>query len=240
MKTYENVIVDFLKEKFGSSIADQLIEKELEKKGLKSIKELGIKSQVSFFENFLRKRYENFLSKEEIESRIMQLNLQYCSLKASEKISKELNKKITFEPFEIKIQSPGKAITTINSLLTNSINISVTISGDISAETIFFFNKEHAIKISEKIAPAFERNPKEGEVDKVSIKKFLELLLPKILESASDLLENSYSYKFLEVEEIKSENIISNDKSETVLFSEVPLLLNNEKYYFNFMMILKK
>lgn len=156
MITYEKVVMDFLKEKFGSSIAEDLIKKELKLKGLNSISEMNSKDQVIFIENFLRKRYSQFLSKEEVDSRILQLNLHYCSLKASEKISNKIKKNITIEPFEIKIQSPTIALSKIKTFSNNSSSIKLKISGDISAEAIFFFENKTAEKISSIIGPVFE------------------------------------------------------------------------------------
>lgn len=237
MVTYEKVVMDFLKEKFGSSIAEELIKKELKLRNLNSISDLNSKDQVLFIEKFMRKRYSQFLSKEEVDSRILQLNLHYCSLKASEKISNKLKKNLTIEPFDIKIQSPTVALSKIKSLSNNSTSINLKLSGDISAESIFFFDNKNAQKITSIVAPVFGVNIQEEEVNKNVLKNFLNVLLPTILESTSQFLGNSISFTFDE-NELDLSTYSFND--ELVFFSEIPLILNNENLTFNLMTIIKK
>lgn len=237
MITYEKVAMDFLKEKFGSSIAEQLIKKELKIRNLNSISDLNHKEQVSFIENFIRRRYSQFLKKDEIESRILQLNLHYCSLSASEKISNKLKKNISIEPFEINIESANSAITKIKSFSNNSTTINIKLNGDISAEIIFFFTNKNAQRISYLIAPVFEKNIKEEEIDKNILKQFINVILPNILESASQLLGNSISFSFGD-KEFDFSNFSIGD--ELVFFSEIPLILNDENLNFSLMAIIKK
>jgi hypothetical protein len=239
MKKYVDVVINYLKEKFGSSIAEQLIKRELKNYGLNSISEIDTKSQVSFFENFMKKRYSQFLSKEEVDSRIMQLNLHYCSLIAADKISKDIKNKIIIQPFEIKFQHPNTVISKAKKLIENSIYIEIKITGDISAESIFFFSEKDAITISQIMSSVFGKTIKEETIDKTIIKKFLETILPNILNSAKELLGNSISFTFIEG---SKDSLISDNSLNKglVFFSEVPLKLNSEDLSFNVMVMLKK
>jgi chemotaxis protein CheY-P-specific phosphatase CheC len=236
MKTYENVVLDFIREKFGTSIADELIKRELKLHGLKSLSELNYKSQIKFFENFIRKRYSQFLSKSEIDSRIMQLNLHYCALKASEKISKELKNKVSIEAFEIKLHSPISAVTKLKKLSNNSVLIESKVSGDISAKAIFFFSNKDAAELTQALSLSSGKNNLEGSVDKSLLKKFLNIILPTLLESISQLLGNSISINIPEIE--NEEDLKEDIKDETVFFSEVPLKLNDKNLSFNIMVII--
>lgn len=238
MVSYEALLTDFVKDKFGSSIGQTLLQSELKLYNVKSLSQLDHKDQVLFAEKFIERKFGKFMAPDDIKAKVLQLNLHYCAVKATERISTKLNQKTTIEPFEIHLDDIYNAAAKLKGIANGSICFPVRISDSLNADVLFFIKNTDALEIANVMARASRKESTEdinNPINQALVNDFINLIVPTILESISSFLGKPFSYKgmqrsFINNPDMVEKLVLGDRKAERDVFvSEVPLVLNEKK-----------
>jgi chemotaxis protein CheY-P-specific phosphatase CheC len=247
MVSYESLLMDFVKDKFGSSIGETLLHSELKLYRIKSLGQLEQKDQMMFAERFLNRKFGKFMAPEDVKLRIMQLNLQYCAMKATERISSKLNQKTTIAPFDIQFDDIYNSMSKLKALANISVCYPVHISEGIDADILFFMKNQDALEVARTMSYVNGKSSSEEIGDpnnNALLNDFITLLVPTILESVSTLLGKRVSFSGTKPSLINNPDGVEkmllgeSKESKKIFISEIPLILNDKKLNFTVVMSL--
>ncbi len=197
---YEEIFNKFVKERLGGLAGNMLLKMYMDKAGISSLSSLEQKDLIKFSDYFIYEVFKNHVSREEIDSIRLQLNLYFCFQKANEKISKMVNTDIILHPLKLNIEPKSSFDVILNSLTKDVTALTINITGYIKGTFLFFIFKQSALDLANiMIKSMLDQTPEGEEIDDMkesAIKEFLNIMIPTFLGTISNTLGKEIRYTF--------------------------------------------
>jgi len=193
MDSYGKIAVEFVKDRFGDSIGPSLLRAEYSIHNIHDIKDLNLDSQVHFMKKFLTKKFIKFLKPQEVEAKVMQLNIQYSAMKALEKMSIDLRERMTIKPLDIRMEAQLSTITKVKELAMGAIIVPFHLTKSAEADIYFFIKGDKTTEITRVIYHSENKGYEYGKTSVRATTKFVSMFISKTVDFLNRLMKKEIS-----------------------------------------------
>lgn len=203
IRMYMDTLMGFIRERLGDLAGKMLLDLHLKKLGIQSLDSLNETSIIKFSNYFIYEVFKRHLSRKNIDSLILQLNLQFCFAKVSESISSMLDTDIMVSPSPLKFESAESFLKSVDRLDSQKAAISIDLKGYVTGKFLLLLNRGAAERLSDLMLEKMLGNDVKSsssfsEMKESAIKELFGIIISVFITTISNMFGKGLEYYFTE------------------------------------------